>query len=143
MSQLIQFAYLAAAVLLIVGMRNLGSPKTAPRGNQIAAVGMLVAIVATLLVQEVVSYTTVFAGIVVGSTIGGVLATRIQMTAMPQMVALLNGFGGAASVLVASAELLKYSRAGEEPTGIVPSPEPLQRAGSNSLPQGHSRPSSP
>ena len=120
MSQLIQFAYLAAAVLLIVGMRNLGSPKTAPRGNQIAAVGMLVAIVATLLVQEVVSYLTIFAGVVVGSAIGAVLATRIQMTAMPQMVALLNGFGGGASALVATAELLKYSRAGEEPTGIVP-----------------------
>ena len=120
MSQLVQFAYLAAAVLLIVGMRYLGSPKTAPRGNQIAAVGMLVAIVATLLVQEVVSYLTIFAGVVVGSAIGAVLATRIQMTAMPQMVALLNGFGGGASALVASAELFNYARAGEEPTGIVP-----------------------
>ena len=120
MSQGIQFAYLAAAILLIVGMRNLASPKTAPRGNQIAAAGMLVAIVATLLYSEVVSYVTIIAGIVVGSAIGGVLATRIQMTAMPQMVALLNGFGGAASALVASAELLNYTRAGEEPTGIVP-----------------------
>jgi NAD(P) transhydrogenase subunit beta len=119
-SQAIQFAYLAAAVLLIVGMRNLGSPKTAPKGNLIAASGMAIAIVATLLIQEVVGYVTIFAGVVVGSAIGAVLATRIQMTAMPQMVALLNGFGGGASALVASAELLKYARAGEEPTGIVP-----------------------
>jgi len=119
-AQLIQFAYLASAVLLIVGMRNLGSPKTAPRGNWIAASGLLVAVVATLLVQGVVSYGTILAGIVVGSAIGVVLATRIQMTAMPQMVALLNGFGGGASALVASAELLSYVRVGEEPTGIVP-----------------------
>jgi NAD(P) transhydrogenase subunit beta len=119
-NQVVQFAYLFAAVLLIVGMRNLASPKTAPRGNLIAASGMAVAIVATLLMQGVVDYLTILAGVVVGSAIGVVLATRIQMTAMPQMVALLNGFGGGASALVASAELLSYFRAGEEPTGIVP-----------------------
>ena len=63
--QLIQFAYLAAAVLLILGMRNLSSAKTAPRGNKIASVGMLIAIVATLLMQGVVDYTVIIAGIVV------------------------------------------------------------------------------
>jgi NAD(P) transhydrogenase subunit beta len=118
--QLVQFAYLASAVLLITGMRNLGSPKTAPRGNLVASLGMAVAIVATLLIKQVVGYGTILAGMVVGSGIGALLALRIQMTAMPQMVALLNGFGGAASALVASAELLNYTRAGEEPTGIVP-----------------------
>jgi len=118
--QLIQFAYLAAAVLLILGLRQLGSPKTAPRGNLTASVGMLVAIVATLLKQEVVDYRVIIAGIVVGSAIGAVLALRIQMTAMPQMVALLNGFGGGASMLVASAELFSYMRDGVEPSGIVP-----------------------
>ncbi len=118
--QLVQFAYLASAVLLIVGMRNLGSPKTAPRGNLMASVGMGVAIVATLLMTEVVGYGTILAGMVVGSGIGVLLALRIQMTAMPQMVALLNGFGGGASALVASAELFNYTRAGEEPTGVVP-----------------------
>jgi len=118
--QLIQFAYLASAVLLIVGMQNLASPKTAPRGNLIAALGMAVAVAATLLVQGVVSYGTILAGVVLGSAVGVVLATRIQMTAMPQMVALLNGFGGGASALVASAELLSYVRAAEEPVGIVP-----------------------
>jgi NAD(P) transhydrogenase subunit beta len=118
--QLVQFAYLASAVLLITGMRNLASPKTAPRGNLMASVGMGVAIVATLLMKEVVGYGTILAGMVVGSGIGTLLALRIQMTAMPQMVALLNGFGGGASALVASAELFNYTRAGEEPTGVVP-----------------------
>jgi NAD(P) transhydrogenase subunit beta len=107
--QLVQFAYLASAVLLIVGMRNLGSPKTAPRGNLMASLGMAVAIVATLLIKQVVGYGTILAGMVVGSGIGVLLALRIQMTAMPQMVALLNGFGGAASALVASAELFNYA----------------------------------
>ena len=118
--QLIEFAYLVAAVLLIVGMRNLASPRTAPRGNLIASFGMLIAVVATLVMTDVVSYWTVLAGVVVGSGIGAVMALRIQMTAMPQMVALLNGFGGAASVLVASSELLDYARAGIEPTNVVP-----------------------
>ena len=119
-TQFIQFAYLAAAVLLILGMRNLSSPKTAPFGNKLAAVGMLLAVVATLLNEEVVDFAVIIAGVVVGSAIGAVLAVRIQMTAMPQMVALLNGFGGGASALVASAELLRYARDGAEPTGIVP-----------------------
>jgi NAD(P) transhydrogenase subunit beta len=119
-NQLIQFAYLAAAVLLILGMRNLSSAKTAPRGNLIASLGMLIAIVATLLAQGVVDYLVIFAGIVVGSAIGLVLAQRIEMTAMPQMVALLNGFGGGASALVATAEFLSYERSGTVPEGVVP-----------------------
>ena len=119
-TQLLQFAYLAAAVLLILGLRDLSSPKTAPRGNAVAAVGMLVAVVATLLQQEVVDYAVIVVGLVVGSGVGVLLAVRIQMTAMPQMVALLNGFGGAASALVASAELLGYVRRAELPEGIVP-----------------------
>jgi NAD(P) transhydrogenase subunit beta len=119
-NQLIQFAYLAAAVLLILGMRNLSSAKTAPRGNLIASLGMLIAIVATLLAQGVVDYLVIFAGIVVGSGIGLVLAQRIEMTAMPQMVALLNGFGGGASALVATAEFLSYERSGTAPEGVVP-----------------------
>ena len=119
-SQALQFAYLAAAVLLILGLRDLSSPKTAPRGNAVAAVGMLVAVVATLLQQEVVDYAVIVVGLVVGSGVGVLLAVRIQMTAMPQMVALLNGFGGAASALVASAELLGYVRRAELPEGVVP-----------------------
>jgi len=117
---LIQFAYLVAAVLFILGLRNLSSPKTATLGNQMAAVGMLIAIVATLMVQGVVDYTVIIAGIAVGGLIGAVTALRIQMTDMPQMVALLNGFGGAASVLVAGAEVSSRFALNDEPSGIVP-----------------------
>ncbi len=117
---LVQLAYLAAAVLFILGLRDLSSPKTATRGNRLAAVGMLIAIVATLLSQGVVSYGVIVAGIVVGSALGAVLALRIEMTAMPQMVALLNGLGGAASMLVASAELSNSIAEGVAPTGIIP-----------------------
>ena len=116
----VQLAYLLAAVLFILGISRLSSAKTARSGNQLAAVGMLIAIVATLLISEVVSYGVVLLGIVVGSAIGAVLAQRIQMTAMPQMVALLNGFGGIASTLVATAELWSYARRGDTPEGIVP-----------------------
>ena len=116
----IQSAYLLAAVLFILGLRNLSSPKTAVRGNQLAAVGMLVAIVATLVNTEIVSYTAIIAGIVIGAAIGAVLAIRIEMTSMPEMVALLNGFGGAASAFVASAELLGAQETGANLTGIVP-----------------------
>ena len=116
----VQFAYLAAAVLFILGLRNLSSARTAPLGNAMAAVGMFIAIVATLIQQQVVSYEVILAGVVIGSAIGAALALRIEMTNMPQMVALLNGFGGLASVCVASAELLGYVRRGEIPQDVVP-----------------------
>lgn len=117
---IIQSAYLVAAILFILGLRNLSSPKTAVTGNLQAAVGMLIAIVATLLDASLMSYTVIVAGIVVGALAGSVLALRIEMTAMPQMVALLNGFGGAASALVASAEIFGANESGTELTGIVP-----------------------
>jgi NAD(P) transhydrogenase subunit beta len=117
---LVQIAYVAAAVLFILGIMRMSAAKTAVSGNAIAAVGMLVAVVATLLLRGVVSYTVILAGVVVGSGIGLVLATRIQMTAMPQMVALLNGFGGIASLLVASAELVRNGATLHEGSLIVP-----------------------
>ncbi|MCH7867359.1 MAG: NAD(P)(+) transhydrogenase (Re/Si-specific) subunit beta [Myxococcales bacterium] len=117
---LIQSAYLVAAILFILGLRNLSSPKTAVTGNFQAAVGMLIAIVATLADASVVSYGVIMAGIVVGALAGSVLALRIEMTAMPQMVALLNGFGGAASALVASAEIFGSDTTGTTLEGIVP-----------------------
>ncbi|UCE87308.1 MAG: NAD(P)(+) transhydrogenase (Re/Si-specific) subunit beta [Deltaproteobacteria bacterium] len=116
---LVDLAYLAAAVLFILGLRNLSSARTAPFGNLLASVGMLVAVLATLAVSGVVDYVVILAGVVVGSTIGAILAVRIQMTAMPQMVALLNGFGGGASALVSAAELLRYARAEELPGDVV------------------------
>jgi NAD(P) transhydrogenase subunit beta len=118
--ELVQLAYLAAAVLFIFGLVRMSAAKTAVSGNALAAVGMLLAVIATLLARGVVSYTTILAGVVVGSTAGALLATRIQMTAMPQMVALLNGFGGIASLLVASAELLRGGAAISQGSMIVP-----------------------
>ena len=106
----INLAYLVAAVLFILGLKGLSHPRTAVRGNFIGAVGMFIAIVATMVDREVLgsgaqAFTLIFAAIGVGAVVGLLLALKIQMTAMPQMVALLNGFGGAASVLVAGAAL--------------------------------------
>lgn len=102
---IINLTYLLAAVLFIVGLKGLAHPRTAVRGNFLGALGMFLAIVATLFDRHIVSYEVILAGIIVGSGIGAVLALRVQMTAMPQMVALLNGFGGGASVLVAWAAM--------------------------------------
>ncbi|MHB1170140.1 MAG: NAD(P)(+) transhydrogenase (Re/Si-specific) subunit beta, partial [Longimicrobiales bacterium] len=108
-SLLINAAYLVAAVLFIVGLKLLSSAATARRGNVYAAGGMLVAVVATLLSQEIVSFTWILIGLVLGAAIGVFLARTVQMTSMPQMVALLNGFGGAASALVAGDEYLRFA----------------------------------
>jgi NAD(P) transhydrogenase subunit beta len=112
---LIRLAYLLAAILFIYGLKGLTHPRTAVRGNLIGALGMLIAIVATLVDQEVLShpvgYWLIGVGLVVGTVLGVLLAVRVPMTAMPQMVALLNGFGGGASVLVAGAELVTFAPA--------------------------------
>ncbi|MBD2664214.1 NAD(P) transhydrogenase subunit beta [Richelia sinica FACHB-800] len=100
----IQLTYLLAASLFIFGLKKLGSPATARNGNVIAAVGMLLAIVATLLDQHVLNYEMILLGLAIGSVIGAVVAYKVQMTEMPQMVGLLNGLGGASSALVAVAE---------------------------------------
>jgi len=100
----IQITYLVAASLFILGLKKLGSPATARNGNVMAAVGMLLAIVATLLNQQVLNYQMILIGLAIGSAIGAVAAYAVQMTQMPQMVGLLNGLGGSASALVAVAE---------------------------------------
>ncbi len=110
---LVRLLYLAAAVLFITGLKQLQSPETARRGNRVSAVGMLIAILVTLLDQHIVGYGTIAAGMVVGSALGGWLAYSVKMTSMPQMVALLNGFGGAASLFVAVAEFLHARERGE------------------------------
>ena len=84
-------AYLLAAILFIVGLKGLSHPKSAVRGNMIGAFGMLIAIVVVLVDQQVLNWTYIVAGIAVGSIIGAILALRIQMTAMPQLVGLFNG----------------------------------------------------
>ncbi|MFB2767839.1 NAD(P)(+) transhydrogenase (Re/Si-specific) subunit beta [Pelatocladus sp. BLCC-F211] len=100
----IQLTYLVAASLFILGLKQLGSPATARKGNVVAAVGMLLAIVATLLDQHVLNYEMILVGLAIGSVLGAIAAYKVQMTDMPQMVGLLNGLGGSASALVAVAE---------------------------------------
>lgn len=101
----INLAYLVASVLFILGLKGLAHPRTAVRGNLMGALGMLIAIVATLTAQGIVGWAWVAGGVAAGAAIGAVLAIRIEMTAMPQLVALFNGFGGIASVFVAGAAL--------------------------------------
>jgi len=98
---IIELAYLAAAVCFISGIKRLSKPATATSGNRLAAVGMFVAIVATLVSIGTLSPVLIIAGILVGTAIGAWMAIRVEMTGMPEMVALFNGFGGAASVFVA------------------------------------------
>lgn len=99
--------YLAAAVAFIVGLERLGGPRTARSGNRIAAVGMLAAIVITLVSQDIVNWAVVAAGLAVGAIVGAWAAMRVKMTSMPEMVAAFNGFGGIASALVAATEVVK------------------------------------
>lgn len=99
--------YIVAAVLFILGLKRLGHPSTARTGNRMAAVAMLMAVVVTLIDRDIVRIEWIIVGVVIGSAVGVVLARRVQMTAMPQLVAVFNGFGGAASALVASAELVR------------------------------------
>jgi len=103
----ISIGYLVAAVLFILGLKALGRPRTAPRGNLLGATGMLLAILVTLLNQSIISYGVLVAGLALGGLVGAVLALRVQMTSMPELVALFNGFGGGASVLVASASFIE------------------------------------
>ncbi len=118
----ILLAYLLASALFILGMRQLSHPRTAPRGNRTAAVGMLIAIAVTLLHRDIVSYWGIVAGVALGGTIGAIAAYAVKMTAMPQMVAMFNGLGGAASALVAGAELLRLVDSGALPGFAVAVP---------------------
>tara|TARA_B100000959_G_scaffold264390_1_gene304804 strand:+ start:775 stop:2151 length:1377 start_codon:yes stop_codon:yes gene_type:complete len=103
----IPIIYLLSAVFFILGLRQLSHPRTALKGNRTASIGMLLAIVATLLNNQILDFQSIFIAILIGSAIGAILAKRVEMTSMPQLVALFNGFGGAASLLVASAEFYR------------------------------------
>ncbi len=102
--------YVLAGVLFIIGLKKLSHPKTARNGNIIASVGMLIAIVATLVAFGNLDYKIIVIGMIIGAIIGSTFAIKVKMTGMPQMVAIFNGFGGGASALVAAAEF--YSKAG-------------------------------
>ena len=106
---IVNFVYLIAGILFILGIKGLTKPKTAVRGNMLSALGMLLAVVVTLLNINTVDYSYIVAGVVVGGIVGAIMALRIQMTSMPQMVALLNGFGGGASLTIALAEYFTVS----------------------------------
>ena len=109
---LINVGYLIAAILFIFGLKGLTHPRTAVRGNLLGACGMLLAIIITLTDHRIVSFEVILAGVILGAAIGAVLALKIEMTAMPELVALFNGFGGIASVLVAGAALVESTIGG-------------------------------
>ena len=106
-SMAVEISYLVASVLFVVGLKRLQSPATARGGNQLAALAMLIAIVATLLDNQVIDWTAILIGMLTGTSIGFWFAKKVQMTEMPELVGMFNGFGGAASALVAGAELVR------------------------------------
>ncbi|HJM55261.1 MAG TPA: NAD(P)(+) transhydrogenase (Re/Si-specific) subunit beta [Poseidonia sp.] len=113
MEEWIPIGYLLSAALFIFGLKKLGHPRTAPRGNQYGAMGMLVAVLTTVIDMQMTTvgganWTLIIAGLVIGTVIGTIMAIRVEMTGMPELVALFNGFGGAASALVALSESWKY-----------------------------------
>lgn len=108
MSYAIQFTYLAASVLFIFGLKGLSNPKTARRGMNMAALGMLAAIIGTLLHQDILSYDLIIIGMIIGSIIGAVMSIWMPMTAMPQRTALSHAFGALAASLVGIAEYYRH-----------------------------------
>src|SRR5690606_20180157 len=100
MDILVNSSYIVATVLFVFGLKFLGHPSTARRGNMLSALGMLVAVVVTLVADDIIDFTWIAIGLVIGSIIGVLAARMVAMTAMPELVALLNGFGGLASLLV-------------------------------------------
>ena len=119
MSALIYLAYLVSIVFFILGLKLLSSARTARRGNLLSMIGMLIAIVVTLLDRQIVSYTWIIVGVLVGGAIGAVVGRKVRMTAMPQMVALFNAFGGGASALVVLTEFLRIPGAGSLAAGSL------------------------
>ena len=103
-------SYVLSSVLFILGIKKLSHPKTARNGNLLAFIAMFIAIIATLISYDQLDYKIIFMGIAIGAIIGSVFAVKVEMTQMPQMVAIFNGFGGAASALVAAAEYLDLSQ---------------------------------
>jgi NAD(P) transhydrogenase subunit beta len=108
LESLLNLVYILSAISFIMGFKLMSNPESARRGNIISAVGMGAAMVATLMFPEIVRYQFIVIGVVAGSAIGLLFAYRTPMTGMPQMVGLLNGFGGLASLLVAWAEFFAH-----------------------------------
>src|SRR6266446_1044977 len=114
---IIQLIYLLAAICFIIGLRRLSSPATARSGNQVAAVGMALAVLATFFLDDIINsgltgYALIIVGALIGGGVGFYLARSVQMTAMPQMVALFNGMGGGAAAFSSTAEFLNLVNGG-------------------------------
>jgi NAD(P) transhydrogenase subunit beta len=130
MSPIIDLIFIGVAVLFIIGIKFLSSPKSARTGNLVAAAGMIIAFLALHKVDGTsvwthgwsFNYTLIAIGIVVGLVIGAIGAYSVKMTAMPQMVALFNGLGGGAAALVASLEFVRHAQAGEDVTAFITVP---------------------
>src|ERR687887_1537784 len=116
---LIQSLYVVAFALFIYGLMGLTGPKTAVRGNQIAAVGMAVAVIATLLTPGLGNWWLILLGVAIGTAVGVPAARKVKMTAMPQMVALFNGVGGGAVALIAWVEFRQNNGFEHEPTYVA------------------------
>ena len=106
-----EIAYLLASLLFIFGLKRLSSPRTARSGNLVAAVGMALALGGTFLLPEMGNFVWIILAIVIGTIPGWLLAKRVKMTAMPQMVSLFNGMGGACALFISLAEELKWRNA--------------------------------
>jgi NAD(P) transhydrogenase subunit beta len=107
----IPFFYILSTIFFILGIKFLGSPKTARKGNLYAATAMFIAVTATLTNNGILSYQLIISGILVGTVLGSILAKTVKMTAMPQLVAAFNGFGGGASSFIAISEYLRIENA--------------------------------
>ncbi len=115
----IQLTYLLSAILFVVGLKRLQSPATARKGNSLAALAMFLAIIATVLETQILDWTWILVGVVLGGMIGGAAARSVEMTAMPELVGIFNAFGGGASALVAMAEFLATPGIGASTTGVT------------------------
>ncbi len=111
-SEWINLFYLGAAVLFIFALKDMSNPRTAVRGNLLGASGMLLAIVVTLTDRRIISFEVIIAGLVVGALVGAIMAYRTPLTAMPQVVAVFNGFGGGASAFAVGAALEEALKGG-------------------------------
>jgi len=115
----IQLTYLLSAILFVVGLKRLQSPATARKGNGLAALAMLLAIITTVLETQILDWTWILVGVALGGMIGGAAARSVEMTAMPELVGIFNAFGGGASALVAIAEFLATPGIGASTTGVT------------------------
>lgn len=115
---LISGSYLIAAIFFVVGLMLLRSPATARNGNRLAALAMLIAAGVTLIDRNILEFEFIVGGVLLGAVIGVVMARTVQMTAMPQMVAIFNAFGGGASALLAGSEFIRLADNGDVPENV-------------------------